>query len=138
MVAASVADMVNWKAVLYGIITTFVLGLVSGFGLPSTDITLPVIGAGVTGLIAGRVAGYFAREGLRSGILHGFLATTIAGSCVALILLFTGTILAGVIGLSAGVVFLTLVLAQGIPGAIGGAIGGILGPAETAAGQPTT
>ncbi|MFC6976654.1 DUF5518 domain-containing protein [Halomicroarcula sp. GCM10025709] len=130
--------MVNWIAVLYGIVTAFAIGLASGLGLPFTSITLPIVGAGVTGLVAGGVAGYFAREGLGSGIVHGFLATSIGGLLVGLVLLLTGTIVAGVIGFSAGVVFLTLVAAHGIPGAVGGAIGGILGRGSATTGQPTT
>jgi hypothetical protein len=128
--------MVNWMAVLYGIVAAFVIGLVSGLGLPFTDATLPVIGAGLTGLIAGGVAGYFAREGLGSGALHGFLATSIGGLLVALVLILLGTIAAGIFGFSAGVAFLLLVAAHGIPGAIGGAIGGAMAPKEAAAGQP--
>jgi hypothetical protein len=128
--------MVNWMAVLYGIVAAFVIGLVSGLGLPFTDATLPVIGAGLTGLIAGGVAGYFAREGLGSGALHGFLATSVGGLLVGLVLIFLGTIVAGIFGFSAGVAFLLLVVAYGIPGAIGGAIGGAMAPKEAAAGQP--
>jgi hypothetical protein len=90
----------------------------------------------LTGLIAGGVAGYFAREGLGSGALHGFLATSVGGLLVGLVLILLGTIVAGIFGFSAGVAFLLLVVAYGIPGAIGGAIGGAMAPKEAAAGQP--
>ena len=129
--------MVNWMAVLYGIVTSFVIGILSGLGLPFTDATLPILGAGVTGIIAGGVAGYFAREGLGSGALHGFLATTIGGLLVGLVLLVLGTLVAGLFGLSLAVGYLLLVASYGIPGAIGGAIGGAVAPEEARAGQPT-
>lgn len=128
--------MVNWMAVLYGIVASLIIGLVSGLGLPFTDATLPVIGAGVTGLIAGGVAGYVARSGIDGGLLHGFLATAIGGLIVALLLLVVGTLAAGVFGFSLGVLFLIWIVAQGIPGAIGGAIGGALAPEESPVGQP--
>ncbi|WP_255151112.1 DUF5518 domain-containing protein [Halorarius halobius] len=130
--------MVKWMAVLYGVVTAIVLGLVSGLGVPFTDASLPVLGAGLTGLIAGGVAGYVARGGLWSGLVHGFLATTIGGIVVALVLLLLGTLVAGVFGFSAGVLFLVWVASNGIPGAVGGAIGGVVAPEETAAGQPAT
>jgi hypothetical protein len=127
---------IKWVAVLYGIVTSFVIGLLSGLGLPFTDATLPVVGAGLTGLVAGGVAGYFAHQGFGGGALHGLLATSIGGLVVALILLVVGTFVAGIFGFSAGVVVLLWVIAYGIPGAIGGAIGGVLSPEETTVGQP--
>ena len=129
--------MVKWMAVLYGIVAAFIVGLISGLGLPFTDATLPTIGAGVTGLVAGAVAGYYAREGTGSGALHGFLATTIGGLIVGLVLLVLGTLGAGLFGFGAAIAFLILVAATGIPGAIGGAIGGMMAPEETMAGRPT-
>jgi hypothetical protein len=127
---------IKWVAVLYGLVTSFVIGLLSGIGLPFTDATLPVVGAGLTGLVAGGVAGYFAHQGLGGGALHGLLATSIGGLVVALILLVIGTFAAGIFGFSAGVAVLLWVIAHGIPGAVGGAIGGVLGPEETTVGQP--
>lgn len=129
--------MVKWMAVLYGIIASIIIGLISGLGLPFTSATLPVIGAGVSGLIAGGVAGYFAHESLGSGALHGLLATTIGALIVAGFLLVVGTLAAGLIGFSAGIAVLLLVVSTGIPGAVGGAIGAVLAPDDVAAGQPT-
>jgi len=129
--------MVNWIAVLYGMIASFVLGLLSGIGLPFTDATLPVIGYGLSGLIAGGVAGYYAAEGLSGGALHGLLATTIGGIIVASVLTVFGALAAGLAGLGVGLAFFVIVLASGIPGAIGGATGGLLRPKSERIGQPT-
>lgn len=128
--------MVKWMAVAYGIVASLLIGLLGGLGLPFTDATLPTVGAGLTGLVAGAIAGYAAREGLGGGALHGFLATTIGGILVALVLLFAGTLVAGIFGFSAGVVALIWVAATGIPGAVGGAIGGVVAPEPEATGQP--
>jgi|AntRauMinimDraft_4_1070384.scaffolds.fasta_scaffold00135_6 hypothetical protein len=130
--------MVQWSAVLWGIVTAFALGLLGGLGLPFTDFSFPIIGAGVTGLVAGGVSGYLAHEGLWSGAIHGFLATSIGGLLVGMVLLFTGTLVAGIFGFSAAVIYLVFVVAQSLPGVIGGAIGGVLSPEETTTGQPTT
>jgi len=128
--------MVKWMAVLYGIVASLVIGLLSGLGLPFTNATLPVIGAGLTGLVAGGVAGYAAREGLGGGAIHGFLATTIGAIVVTLVLLFLGALAAGIFGFSAGVVALVWVAATGIPGAVGGAVGGAVAPEPGATGRP--
>ncbi|MFB6139680.1 MAG: DUF5518 domain-containing protein [Halosimplex sp.] len=128
--------MVKWMAVLYGIVASLVIGFISGLGLPFTDATVPVIGAGLTGLIAGGIAGYAAREGLGSGAVHGFLATTIGAIIVTLVLLLIGTLVAGIFGFSVGVVALIWVAATGIPGAIGGAVGGAVAPEPGATGRP--
>lgn len=119
--------MVNWIAVLYGVVTGTVIGLASGLGLPFTEATVPVIGQGITGLIAGGVAGYAAHGGLASGALHGVLATTIGGLVVAVVLLVLGTLTLGVLGFGVALTFLVVVLANGVPGAVGGAVGGIVG-----------
>jgi hypothetical protein len=130
--------MVNWVAVLYGIGTALVIGLLSGLGLPFTDATLPTIGAGLTGLVAGAVAGYSTHEGGASGAVHGFLATSVGGLIVALLLVVLGTLVAGFLGLSVALAVLALVVVYGVPGAIGGALGGIVASEKVPAGQPTT
>lgn len=116
----------NWKAVFYGFLASIVIGLVSGLGLPLTDATLPAIGAGLTGLIAGAVAGYVNNRTLGSDALHGGVATVIGALVVAVVLTFIGTLDAGVFGLSAGIALLVAIAIAAIPGAIGGAIGGYL------------
>jgi hypothetical protein len=132
--------MVKWMAVLYGIVAAFIVGLISGLGLPFTDATLPVIGQGLTGFIAGGVAGYMAYQGVGGGALHGFLATTIGGLIVSLVLVLLGTITAGTFGLGVALVVLTLIVVSGIPGAIGGALGGMYAanrrPEEEEEGRP--
>jgi hypothetical protein len=131
-----IVSMVNWRAVAYGIITAFVVGLISGLGLPFTDATMPVVGTGITGLLAGGVAGYYSGERMSGGALHGLLATTIGGIIVALVLTALGALAAGLVGFGAGVAFLLLVLASGIPGAVGGAIGGMFSGREETVGRP--
>ncbi|WP_435073123.1 DUF5518 domain-containing protein [Halorubrum sp. HHNYT27] len=129
--------MVKWMAVLYGMIASFVIGIVSGLGLPFTDATLPVVGFGVSGLIAGGVAGYVADEGLSGGALHGLLATTLGGIVVAIAVIALGALSAGLAGLGVGAAFLVVILASGIPGAVGGAIAGMMHPEEEVRGRPT-
>lgn len=128
--------MVNWRAVAYGIVAAFVIGLISGLGLPFTDATLPVIGAGLTGLVAGGVAGYYARSGMGGGAIHGLLATAIGGLVVGVLLVILGTLAAGLGGFGLGVAFLVLVVATGIPGAVGGAVGGMVGGEPETIGRP--
>lgn len=128
--------MVNWKAVAYAVVASFVIGLISGLGLPFTNATLPVIGFGLSGLLAGAVAGYVNHGGMGSDALHGLLGTTIGGLVVGVILTLLGTFAGGVIGLGVGLAFIMVVLASGIPGAVGGAIGGLLTGREDAAGRP--
>lgn len=118
--------MVNWKAVLYGFVTSIVIGLVSGLSVPFTDVTLPVVGAGLTGLVAGAVAGYVNNMSLGSDAVHGGLATVIGALVVAIILAVVGTLAAGVFGLGAGIALLVLIVATAIPGAVGGVVGGYL------------
>jgi hypothetical protein len=111
------------KAIVYGIIATIVVGLLSGAGVPFTDMTLPVVGAGLTGIIGGLVAGYVSGTKLDDGALNGGVATA-AGAIVAFVILTVAGLMAGPIpamGLFAfGVLF---VIVAAIPGAVGGALG---------------
>lgn len=112
------------KAIVYGIIATIVVGLLSGATVPFTDMALPIVGAGLTGIIGGLVAGYVSGIKLDDGALNGGVATA-AGAIVALVILtLTGLLAAGLIptmGLFAfGVVY---VVVAAIPGAVGGALG---------------
>ncbi|KTG28031.1 DUF5518 domain-containing protein [Haloferax profundi] len=128
---------INWRAVLYGFATNIVLGLLSGFVIPFTDVALPVVGAGLAGLIAGGVAGYYNNRSTTSDATHGALATVIGALIVGVILTVLGTLVAGIFGLGAGLGLLALIFVAGIPGAVGGIIGGYInsGRGETA-GRP--
>jgi membrane associated rhomboid family serine protease len=116
----------NVRAILYGLLTSIVIGLLSGLGLPFTDATLPVVGAGLSGLVAGAVAGYVNAGPMISNAVHGGIATVVGGFVVAVLLLVFGTLVAGVFGLTVGVAALVIVAVTAVPGAIGGAIGGML------------
>lgn len=112
------------RAIVYGIVATIIVGLLSGAVVPFTDMTLPIVGAGLTGIIGGLVAGYTSGTKLDDGALNGGVATA-AGAIVALVALtVAGLLAAGLIptmGLFAfGVVY---VIVAAIPGAVGGALG---------------
>ncbi|MFB6171046.1 MAG: DUF5518 domain-containing protein [Haloarculaceae archaeon] len=136
--------MVNWKAVAAAIVTSFVLGLLGGLALPFTGATVPVVGAGLSGLVAGAVAGYVNRNGFWSGAVHGFLGTTIGGLVLGALLLVVATLGGGaflgvggaVFGFGAGVLSLVVVVATGVPGALGGALGGMLVSRQEPMGRP--
>lgn len=115
---------INWRAVLYGFGTQILLGLLSGFVVPFTDFALPVVGAGLAGLIAGGVAGYYNNRSTMSDATHGALATIIGALIVGVVLTVLGTLVAGIFGLGAGLGLLVLIFVAGIPGAVGGVVGG--------------
>ncbi|MDS0294595.1 DUF5518 domain-containing protein [Halogeometricum luteum] len=116
----------NYRAILYGLAASIVIGLLSGLGLPYTDASLPIIGAGLSGLLAGGIAGYVNRGTMGSDALHGGIATVVGGIIVATFLLVFGTLVAGVFGLAAGVAAFLVVAVTAVPGALGGALGGML------------
>lgn len=116
----------NWRAITYGFLATLVVGLVSGTGLPFTDATLPTVGAGLTGVIGGIVAGYAARRGAVDGALYGAVATTLGAIVVGLVLVALGTLAAGFLGLLGLVALAAYVVVAAVPGAIGGVVGGLL------------
>jgi hypothetical protein len=128
----------NWTAVLYGFVTSLVLGFLSGLVLPFTDLVLPVFGAGLIGLIAGGVAGYYNNMSTMSDASAGALATVIGALIVGIFLTIFGTLVAGIFGLGAGLGLLFYIFVAGIPGAIGGLIGGYLHRGrEDTMGRPT-
>lgn len=117
---------INWRAVGIGFVVTVIIGLLGGFTIPFTSVTLPALSWAVIGLIGGFVSGYLAGGGLMNGAAHGILGTTIGALVILVILLVTGTLLFGLVGLSVFLVPLLLLGLYAIPGAIGGAIGALL------------
>ncbi|WP_277556094.1 DUF5518 domain-containing protein [Halobaculum limi] len=129
--------MVNWRAVLGGFLASILIGLISGLGLPFTSATLPVIGAGLAGLIAGGVAGYMNNRSLVSDAFHGALGSTFGAVVVTLILTVLGTLVTGFLGLSIGLAALALIVFTAVPGIVGGAVGGLLhGDTDVEMGRP--
>jgi hypothetical protein len=123
---------INWRAVAAGFVVTLIVGFLSGATVPETDITLPVIGWGLTGLLGGLTAGYMAGHGYGNGAINGAVATTIGAIIVLAVLALFGTLLLGAFGLGLalfGVVFLVL---YAVPGAVGGALGAMLKGREPA------
>lgn len=118
--------MVNTRAILYGFLTSVIIGILSGVGLPFTDAALPTIGAGLSGLLAGGVAGYVNNRGSISNALHGVVATSLGAVLVVLILAVLGTLATGFLGLGVLLTGTVLILVTAIPGLIGGIVGGIL------------
>ncbi len=128
---------INWRAVGIGFVVTLVIGLIGGFTVSMTDLTIPIIGWGLTGLVGGAAAGYVAGHGVDNGIVNGILGTTIGAIVVLGALLIAGTLLFGLVGLSVFLVPILLLGLYAIPGAVGGAIGAMLKGTESAeAGQP--
>ena len=128
------------RAIIYGIVATIIVGLLSGAVVPFTNMALPVTGALVTGIIGGLVAGYVSGTKLNDGALNGGVASA-AGAIVALIVLTVAGLMAGPVpamGLFAfGVLF---VIVAAIPGAVGGALGSWLQgrSAKRRAGRPAS
>lgn len=123
----------NWRAIGYGLITAIVLSVLSGATIPFTDLTLPFLTYGFIGLVAGGLAGYYARDGMVEGAFHGGVATTLGGIVAVIVLAVLGLLFTGLVGtigiLGAG--FLVVAL-NAIPGAIGGGIAGYFSGRQTA------
>ncbi|WP_101298359.1 DUF5518 domain-containing protein [Halegenticoccus soli] len=130
---------ISWRAVIYGLIGTVVIGLLSGAAVPYTDATLPTIGWGLTGLLGGLIAGYIAGGSLGRGALHGALATTIGSVLALAVLVVIGTLVAGLLGLGLLGLGLLFIVVYAIPGAVGGAVGSALKgrSARARTGQPS-
>jgi hypothetical protein len=114
---------INWRAVGYGFLATVIIGLLSGFTIPFTNVTLPVVGYGLAGLIGGFVAGYMATTSIGSGMVHGGIATVIGGFVVLVILSLLAVFVSPVTGLGLLAAGLLVLFLNAIPGAVGGAIG---------------
>lgn len=113
----------NWRAIGFGFLTALVLGLISGVAVPFTNATLPVLGSGLVGVIAGAVAGYSDSRTMGSGAVHGGIATTIGAIVVAVVATILGTLFGGVLGVGIGLASIAYIVVVAIPGAFGGAVG---------------
>lgn len=131
---------INWRAVGYGFVATIVIGLLSGFTVPFVDVTLPVIGYGLAGLVGGLVAGYVATTSLGGGMVHGAIATVIGGFVVLVVLSVLAVFASPVASFGVFAAGLLVLLVQAVPGAVGGALGSYLKgrrePAEMEMGKP--
>lgn len=128
---------VNWRAVAVGFVVTLIIGLISGYTIPFTDMVIPVIGWGLTGFVGGAAAGYMAGHGISNGAVNGILGTTIGAILVLGFFSILGTVLFGVVGLSAFLGSFLVLGLYAIPGAVGGAVGALLkGSEPTETGRP--
>jgi len=124
---------VNYAAIGIGFGVTLVLGVLSGF-LYASSASAGIFGSwGVVGALGGLAAGYVVGGSIKSGAIHGGLAT-VFGSLVVLVLAAATTVLFGGLVLTLGIVgFGVLMLAiHAIPGMIGGAAGSWLKDRRTA------
>ncbi|MDS0299328.1 hypothetical protein NDI76_11305 [Halogeometricum sp. S1BR25-6] len=118
----------NDRALLSGLFVGVAVGLLGGPGLPYAEADLPMLGAGLSGLLAGGVAGYVNAGTMGRDAAYG-VAAAAAGS-----LLLGGVLLAlgdatTAFGLTAGLATLLFVVVTVVPGALGGALGGTLADA---------
>ena len=131
---------INWRAIGYGFVATIIIGLLSGYTIPFVDVTLPVIGYGLAGLVGGLVAGYTATVSLRSGMVHGGIATVVGGFVVLVVLSVLAVFASPIASIGVFAAGLLVLLVAAIPGAVGGAIGSYLkgrrGPTEMEMGKP--
>lgn len=123
----------NWRAIGYGFLTAIVLSILNGFTIPYTGLTMPFLSYGVIGLLAGGVAGYYAKDGMVEGAFHGGVATTLGGIVAGVLLVIFGVLFAGLIGtVGVGAVWFLVVALNAIPGAIGGGVAGYFSGHRTA------
>ncbi|RBI58958.1 hypothetical protein DMJ13_24410 [halophilic archaeon] len=113
---------INWRAVLTGFLTAFVLGILVAWLVPPARMS--GLAQALPGLVGGLVAGYMV-VGAGRGAVHGGLATVVGGLVLLVAWLVLGTLFAGVFPAVTGFALgLAVLLAQAIPGAVAGAIGG--------------
>lgn len=114
----------NYSAIGIGFGVTLVLGVLSGL-LYAGSASAGIFGSwGVVGALGGLAAGYVVGGSMKSGAIHGGLATVV-GSLVVLGLAAATTVLFGGLVVALGIIgFGGLMLAiHAIPGLIGGAAG---------------
>jgi hypothetical protein len=125
---------INWRAVLTGFATAFVLGLLIVWLVPLTQLTTLVYA--IPGLMGGVVAGYMV-VGAGRGAIHGGLATIIGSAVLLIVWAIFGVLFAGlfpaIVGFSFG---LFILLLAAIPGALAGAVGGWVKDRRTTTREP--
>ncbi|NHN40415.1 DUF5518 domain-containing protein [Halorubellus sp. JP-L1] len=114
---------IDWMAVLAGIVTTIVVGAVGGAALPFTDASLPVVGAGFSGVVGGAVAGYLTGADYGNGALNGGLSTALGAILTVALLALVGLFVNPLASVGIVVFGLFFVAAAAIPGAMGGLVG---------------
>jgi hypothetical protein len=121
--------MTNWRAVGYGFVVTFLVGVIG--------LAIPGLGQLTAGLIGGFVAGYLAAGGLLRGFWHGLLAGSIGGLVVGLLLWAAIAIVGlagGPVGAAAGAltgfgvfaIAALIAMVMALESAVAGAIGAVL------------
>jgi len=114
---------VHWRAVLAGIVTTIALGLLSGATVPFTDVSLPVLGTGLSGVAGGAVAGYVSGADYTDGALNGGISTAIGWIVVIPLLALGGLFASPLASLGILAFGLVLIVVAAIPGVAGGVLG---------------
>lgn len=126
---------INWRAVLTGFVVAFVLGILAAWLVPPTGAAAWV--QALPGLIGGLTAGYMV-AGVGRGAIHGGLATVIGALVLLVAGVVLGTLFAGIVPATAGLVLgLTILVFQAIPGAVAGAVGGWAKDRRMASREPT-
>lgn len=115
------------RAIAYGFGTTLLLGILSGLTIPFTNVTLPVIGYLLVGVIGGLVAGYMVTTGMADGAINGLVATMLGAIIVAIGLVIFNVLFTGVFfGLTTLAASIVVIALAGIPGVVGGALGSVI------------
>jgi uncharacterized membrane protein HdeD (DUF308 family) len=130
----------NWRAVLIGIATVFVLTFVS-----TAVQELALLGGFVASIAGGAAAGYYANSGRTNGAWNGFLSGAIGGLALTAVLVVLG-LAVSIVELSLGGVFATIgvgiaalvfIVIAAIPATVGGYLGGMMARDRgVEAGQP--
>lgn len=112
---------VNWRAVLTGFAVALLLGIVVSWVSPPAETS--GLALALPGLAGGFVAGYMV-SGLRSGAVHGGLATIVGALFVLAVFTVFAVLFVGLVPAIGGAsIALIALFAMAIPGAIAGALG---------------
>ncbi|ELZ35090.1 hypothetical protein C474_00420 [Halogeometricum pallidum JCM 14848] len=121
----------NYRALLSGLFVGVAVGLMGGPGLPYAESDFPMLGAGLSGLLAGGVAGYVNAGTVGRDAAHGVVAAVAGSALLGAVLLALGAV-TPTFGLTAGLATLLFVTVTVVPGTLGGALGGTLADAGEA------